>query len=192
MKKIYCLLLSCATLISYNIFADSKKTELSKPEYDVTVEAVIYANHDCVYEAIVNEYDGKTNWWQSDFSSKLLQGKSSRISGSIYEVTIHSFIPISFKTRTLVTRQGEMLLVEYFDGDFIGKGIWLFKDMGEYTKISLQWQTNPGSRYMRILSFFHSSVVNGHIKVMKRGFDRLNQYLAAYRQIQNNIYNKAM
>ncbi len=41
-----------------------------------TGEAVIDANIDNVYKAVIDENDGKTNWWMPHRSSKLLKGDS--------------------------------------------------------------------------------------------------------------------
>ena len=40
-------------------------------QYDTTDEVIINASPDVVYNAVIDEHDGKTNWWAPYFSTKL-------------------------------------------------------------------------------------------------------------------------
>ncbi|MBN2061408.1 MAG: hypothetical protein JW882_13430 [Deltaproteobacteria bacterium] len=61
------------------------------PKYDVTDEAVINAGREVVYQAVVNELEGKTSWCMPHLSSKLLTESSSfNVEAVIDLIWIHS------------------------------------------------------------------------------------------------------
>jgi len=162
--------------VQANLFADDESEGSVATKYDVTEEALIHANPEAVYTAIIDIYDGKTSWWLPDFSSKLCEGDTSGNAGALYKVTIHALCPITFMTKTVETKKNEMLIVDYVDGAFIGQGVWKFENVDGNTKISLRWRTNPGSLFIRMVAPFYP-VAKNHSSVMQAGFRKLDQFL---------------
>src|ERR1700741_4097919 len=96
-------------------------------KYDVIDEAIIKASPSAVYNAIVDVYDGKQNWWLPYVSSVILQGNSSAATDSLSKVTIHGILKIAFITQTIETQANKMIRLQYTKGGFKGEGLWEFK-----------------------------------------------------------------
>jgi ribosome-associated toxin RatA of RatAB toxin-antitoxin module len=144
--------------------------------YDVTDEAIIDASPKIVYNAIIEVYDGKTDWWKPYLSSKIIKGNSSCEIGSIFKVTVHGISPITFVTKTAEFRKNEMIRVNYIGGAFSGEGLWRFEKLGSKTRVVFRWQTNPASLLLRIVAPLYP-VAKSHSSVMKKGFKSLGEYL---------------
>ena len=145
-------------------------------KYDVTDEAIINASPDVVYNAIVDEMDGKTTWWVPYRSMKLFEGDSYSQIGALLESTVHSKFPAKFTTKTVEVKNNEMIRVEYISGSLRGEGLWKFESLDGKTKISYRWQTSPAGLFLRVFSPF-LPVKKSHSNVMKAGFENLNNFL---------------
>jgi ribosome-associated toxin RatA of RatAB toxin-antitoxin module len=163
--------LSCASLGTTTTSQD----ELNMAKYDVTDEAIINASPEVVYNAIINEYDGKTSWWLPYFSSKIREGGSSGTVGGLFDITIHGICPIKFTAKTLETKKNEMLRLDYVQGSFRGIGVWKFENLDGKTKISFRWRMSPAG-WLRIVAPFYP-IVKSHSDVMQKGFIKLNKFL---------------
>ncbi|MFC1973834.1 SRPBCC family protein [Chloroflexota bacterium] len=148
-------------------------------KYDVTDEAIINASPDVVYNAVIDEMDGKTNWWMPYHSTKLCAGDSYGKVGVIHDSTvrIHGKLPIKFTTKTVEVKNNEMIRVDYVDGALRGQGLWEFESLEGKTKLSYRWQTSPSGLLRRILAPI-LPYKKSHSDVMKAGFNNLNRFLA--------------
>ncbi len=145
-------------------------------KYDVVDEAVIEANSLAVYNAIIDVYDGKNNWWMPYVSSIILQGGSSAAPDSLSKVTIHGISKISFVTKTVETLKSEMIRVHYTKGAFRGEGLWEFQQVGNKTTIRFRWRSNPSGLLLNILGLFYP-IAKSHSAVMQKGFKNLKKLL---------------
>jgi ribosome-associated toxin RatA of RatAB toxin-antitoxin module len=145
-------------------------------KYDVIDEAIIDASPGSVYNAVIEVYEGKNNWWMPHLSSRLCKGSSCRDIGSLYNVTVHGIPPITFTTKTVETRTNEMIGVNYIDGAFIGEGLWTFEDLDGKTKMVFRWRTSPNSVLLRMVAPFYP-IAKSHSVVMRSGFKKLKRYL---------------
>ena len=76
-------------------------------EYDVIDEVIINARPEVVYEALLAEYSGKTNWWMPHVETKLCEGRTVDQPGALLEITVHVRMPIRFTTKTIETKKNE-------------------------------------------------------------------------------------
>ena len=76
-------------------------------EYDVIDEAIINARPEVVYEALLAEYSGKTNWWKPHVETKLREGRTVDQLGALLEITVNGKMPIRFTTKTIETKKNE-------------------------------------------------------------------------------------
>jgi ribosome-associated toxin RatA of RatAB toxin-antitoxin module len=145
-------------------------------KYDVTDEAIINASPDVVYNAVIDEYDGKTSWWMPHLSSKLREGNSCSKVGALLDLTVHGKRPIKFTAKTVEAKNNEMIRVNYVEGAFRGEGLWKFESLEGKTKLSFRWRTSPSGLLLRILAPF-LPIEKSHSDVMKAGFNNLNKFL---------------
>jgi uncharacterized protein YndB with AHSA1/START domain len=147
------------------------------PKIDATNGSIIDSLPTEVYEAILNEYAGVTNWWMPDVESKLRGEIPIDREGAIVDITLHLGKRITSKMTATMTKIVEAKSIEYnVAGDIIGTGTWTFEPTDGKTKIQyhLKGKTN------RLLATLASPFVNiekGHSEMMQRGFNALNTHL---------------
>ncbi|MFC2024088.1 hypothetical protein ACFLTJ_00695 [Chloroflexota bacterium] len=144
-------------------------------EYDVIDDAIIYAKPDVVYEALLAEYSGKTNWWVPHVEAKPREGGAVDQPGALIDLTVYHRGTTKFSVKTIETKKNELWHLQYVEGDFRGKGIRKLKAIDGNTKVSYHWHCRP-SRLLRILAPF-INIPRGHSEVMKLGFAGLNEYI---------------
>ena len=145
-------------------------------KYDVTDEAIIDASPEVVYNAIIDEMDGKTSWWLPHRSTKLREGDSYGEVGALLDSTVHGKLPIKFTTKTVEVNKNEMIRVNYVGGALIGEGLWKFESLEGKTKLSYRWRTSPSGLLLRIIAPLLPFEKN-HSDVMKAGFNSLKRNL---------------
>ena len=145
-------------------------------KYDVTDEAIINASPDVVYNAVIDEMDGKTSWWMPHRSTKLREGDSYSKVGALLASTVHGKLPVKFTTKTVEAKNNEMIRVNYVEGAFRGEGLWKFESLEGKTKLSYRWRTSPSGLLLRIMAPF-LPIEKSHSDVMKAGFNNLKKFL---------------
>lgn len=145
-------------------------------KYDVVDETTIKASPSAVYNAIIDVYDGKQNWWMPYVSSVILQGNSSAVSNSLSKVTIHGIATIAFVTKTIETQENEMIRLHYTKGGFKGEGLWEFKQTDNITTVSFRWRANTSGLLLKVIALFYP-LDKGHSAVMQKGFKNLKRLL---------------
>ena len=146
------------------------------PKYDVTDEAIVDASPDVVYDAVVDEMDGKTSWWMPHRSMKLREGDSYGEVGALVDSAVRSRLPTRFTTKTVEVKNNEMIRVHYIEGALRGEGLWKFESFEGKTKLSYRWRTSPSGLLLRILAPF-LPVEKSHSDVTKAGFNNLAKFL---------------
>ena len=146
-------------------------------KYDVTDEAIINASPDVIYNAVIDEMDGKTSWWKPHRSMKLREGDSYGKVGALLDSTIpiHGRLATRFTTETVEVKNNEMIRVHYVGGAFRGEGLWKCESLEGNTKLSYRWRTSP-SGFLRVLAPF-LPVKKSHSHVTEVGFNNLGKYL---------------
>ena len=146
-------------------------------KYDVTDEAIINASPNVVYNAVIDEMDGKTSWWMPHRSHKLREGNSYGKVGTLLESTIHGRLTTKFTTKTVEVKDNEMIHVHYVGGAFRGEGLWKFESSEGKTKLSYRWRTSPSGSFLRIFAPV-LPVKKSHSDVTKKGFENLDNFLS--------------
>jgi len=157
--------------------APEKQSDASPPtatyKYDVTDEAIIDASPSEVYNAFLNEFNGKTNWWQPRLSAKLRQGNSSDEIGAIFDISTGG---LELTAQTVEVKKNEFLRINYIEGPFKGQLLAKLEEFDGKTKISIRWQANTCGALIRFFDLF-INIEKEHSKTMKIGFENLNQFL---------------
>ena len=144
--------------------------------YNVTDEAIIKASPKVVYQAVIDEMDGKTTWWLPHRSLQLREGDSYCQVGALLDSTVHGTFTTRFTTKTVEVKNNEMIRVSYVEGAFRGEGLWRFRSHKGRTMLSYRWQTSPVGWFLQIIGPF-LPVKQSHSKLMQAGFENLNKYL---------------
>lgn len=147
-------------------------------KYDVTDEAVINASPEAVFDAIVDMYAGKVNWWLPHLSSKPRAGATLGEKGAPFDVTVHTMVPVRFTGKTVEIQRPNRLVVHYIGGAFQGEALWTFDKLKDGTNLRLRWQADPLNLMTKVASLF-MAIDKGHSEVMHKGFANLNEYLRA-------------
>jgi uncharacterized protein YndB with AHSA1/START domain len=150
---------------------------MAKYKYDVTDEAIINAEPDIVFNALLAEYEGKTSWWMPHLSAKLQKGDAAGQIGTLIDFTLHGKSPIKFTAKVVEVKKNELIRTQYIEGAFRGEGLWKLEAIEGNTKVSFRWRTNlAGGLLFRIMRLF-INVPKHHSDVMKAGFEGLNEHL---------------
>ena len=145
---------------------------------DVTDEMLIDASPDVVYRAVVDEHDGKTDWWVPHYTMTLRRGASYAEVGTLLDntVRVHGRFPIRFVTRTVEVEPDRAIRVEYIGGAFRGEALWGFEGIDGKTRLSLRWRTTPAGVLRALARFL--PIEKSHSDTMKAGFEGLRGFLA--------------
>ena len=147
---------------------------------DVTDAAIIPASPDAVYQALIAEGDGETDWWAPHHRMRLRRGDSCADVGAIVDntVLVRGRFPIRFVTRTASVVPGEEIRIEYIDGAFRGAAQWSLRAADGGTRVSLRWRTTPAGSLGTMAAIL--PVEKSHSDTMKVGFEKLDAYLARH------------
>ena len=156
----------------------NKPARMPMTKYDVTDEAVVDSSAEKVFNALVEVFDGRVNWWLPHLSSKLRGGVSISEAGTLFDVTVHTLFPLRFTGKTVEVQRPDKLRVQYIGGAFQGEALWTFEAVQGGTRLRLRWQTNPSGLLLKLASVC-VPIGKGHSQVMQKGFARLNEHLGA-------------
>lgn len=147
-------------------------------KFDVTDTAVFDASPETIFNAVVDVFDGRDNWWLPHLSSKLRTGSSCREIGTVFDVTVHLMLPVRFTGKTIEVHSPDKLHVQYIRGAFQGDAFWTFEKLKSGTQLCLRWQTSPSGLLLKLASLC-IAMDKGHSQVMQKGFANLTQHLGA-------------
>ncbi len=150
---------------------------MQKTKFNSFDEALINADLHTVYEAMFLEFSGNKRWWKHLWESELVNDKPINEPGGSIQITVHDLVDIHFSARTVSIVEKEQADIEFFAGDLVGYGTWLWKSEGDKTRVSFEWHASPNSLKLRIASYI-VNVEKIHSRVIDGGFRALNQYLA--------------
>jgi len=118
--------------------------------YDLIDEAVIDADHDTVWDSLIEELRGAGRWWVPHNTFAPLSGSPDRVGGTV-RVTVHlrgadrTGPTLKFVSRTLVCEPGRLLGVEYVHGVFRGPSEFVLDplDGGRRTRLGMHFRARP-------------------------------------------------
>jgi hypothetical protein len=154
---------------------------------DVVDEAVVDADQSRVFKALIDEANGRTNWWIPYWQAKPRDEKGFGEKGSAIDIMTHrggtqksDARGAKFSARITEVIEGRLLKVDFFEGDFLGNGEWNFEPMNGRTKVRYRWNVVPHRWAYRFLApFFKERMGKMHSDIMQEGFKGLNRYLTA-------------
>jgi uncharacterized protein YndB with AHSA1/START domain len=146
------------------------------PEWDLVDEAVIAAPPDRVFRALVDYCAGKADWWKPHLRARMRGDVPPDEVGGVIDVRVGRLGLTRFANRTLEVVPGSLLRLAYIEGAFAGEGTWRFEPDAGGTRLSLRWNTRPGTRLMRVASRL-MDVSKVHRKVMVAGFAAIRRHL---------------
>lgn len=149
-------------------------------EIELVDEAIIDAGPAVVYQALVDELTGKTDWWSPHLEARPRGETPASQAGAIVDITVHIIGTPRFTAKTIEARENEMLRLQYVEGDFEGEGIWTFEPVGERTRVRFRWHVQPQRWLTRMLATLLAPFMDigkMHSDVMKLGFEGLNRYV---------------
>jgi len=101
----------------------NKPARMPMTKYDVTDEAVVDSSAEKVFNALVEVFDGRVNWWLPHLSSKLRGGVSiSEAAGTLFDVTVHTLFPCDSRGRPSKSKGPTNCGFNYIGGAFQGRG----------------------------------------------------------------------
>ncbi len=156
------------------------------PKIDVTDEAVINAPPTVVYNAILNEYAGATNWWTPHLEGKLRGNKPVDCEGAICDITGKSHgITARFSVKVTKVEQNKSIELE-LTGDFLGSEKWTFEPSGiGKTNVKLRYIGRTNRLLFSVLSPFVSPG-KVHSETIQIGLKACNSYLCKNEQVNKN------
>lgn len=145
---------------------------------DVRDEAIIDAEPDEVFNALIDEGDGRTNWWAPHHTMRLIAGKSCTEVGAVVDntVMVRGRFPIKFTTRTVSVVPNDEIRIEYTGGAFRGAAQWKLESTTGGTRLRLRWCTTPAGRLGALAPFL--PIEKSHSDTMAVGFQNLGEYVA--------------
>jgi hypothetical protein len=145
-------------------------------KYDILDEAIIDAEPAVVYNALIEETEGKTNWWMPYVSLTMRSGDSADQVGAVFEITVNRKPPAKFIARVVEVKKDELMRCQFIEGAVRGEGLWKLEPKDGKTKLSYRWRASPAGLLLRILAPL-INMPKGHSDVMQACFKQLNEHL---------------
>jgi len=146
--------------------------------YDISDEIVIDAEPEEVFRALVDEMDGRSQLWEPARTNALREGRSFGDVGSVVHSTIkvHGRWPVRFTTVTVEVTEAEMIHLDYVGGSFTGEGLWRLERVGDTTRLSYRWRTEP-TGLLRLLALVlpiaasHSTATRAELEKLRAALE---------------------
>jgi hypothetical protein len=148
------------------------------PRIDAIDEVIINSSPMGVYEALLNEVSGVTDWWMPYMKFKLRGDIPIDHEGAIYDAIISPTSRMNVKFSAKITRIVEgKLIEEEVSGCFIGTASWTFEQVDGKTKAQHRFNARTNGIVYSIFAPFVNYEKN-HRDIMQKGFKALNSYLS--------------
>ena len=147
------------------------------PQWDVVDEAIIDADVTGVFRTI-RDVNNWSKWWMPRLEARIRGTETIAEVGVQFDVAAYGIKKGTFAVRVTEIVENERMSVEYFEGDFLGKGEWSFEPVDGKTRVRLRWMARSNNLLITLLSPF-ISVPKVHSNIMKFGFQGLNKYLTS-------------
>jgi hypothetical protein len=145
-------------------------------EIDVVDRAIIDADPSTVYEALLDEVRGSTDWWVPYWQAKPRGNKPVGQVGTVIDITVRHGGTTRLTAKATEIVEYKSMRLEFIGGDFVGEGEWSFEPANGGTEISLRWKVRPNRLLTKLVSRF-LDIGKLHSEVMQAGFKGLNEYL---------------
>ena len=151
--------------------------------YDVQDEAVLDGTPEQIVQALVDESQGRSSWWQPQMRMRQVGDLPITEIGGLIEFVVWSRVRLGrdretsrFTARVVGKDGGRELTLRVFDGDFRGVESWTFDPVDDcHTRVALHWSMKPHGR-IRLLARF-VDVGAAHSKVVQEGLGAVGAYV---------------
>ena len=103
---------------------------------------------------ILSDAESLPRWWPSVYLEvrQLAAGDATGV-GKRVALYTKGWLPYTLRWNFVVTETTQDGFTLVADGDFVGRGIWTFRQAGAYTMLTYDWQIEANKPLLRYLSF---------------------------------------
>ncbi len=144
---------------------------------DVTDEVFLNFDTHTVFQALMDEYRGKSHWWMPHVKIGPIEGPPFGEPGG----KIHAWPKVPGKPQYIMEAaeiEEDSLIRVSFEGAFIGEGTWNLLPENGGTRLSYRWIAEPSEIMFKLTApFFNAGKI--HSNIMEKIFESLKRYLEA-------------
>jgi hypothetical protein len=156
---------------------------MASNEYHFTTHWQVQATAQEVYEILANAPD-LTRWWPSVYLDvQEVQPGNSQGVGKVISLYTKGWLPYTLRWQFRVTEANPPygFSLEAW-GDFVGRGVWTFEQVGEWLNITYDWRIRADKPLLRSLSFILKPIfAANHHWAMAKGEESLRLELGRRR-----------
>lgn len=145
--------------------------------YDITDSLIIKAERNQIYQAVINEIEGKTTWSFPYLKFIQVDGFPCEDIGSQRWLTVRLLGRPKMLTKTECIVVGEKISVLYIEGDCIGTGNFEFNSIDAITEVTFRWSTTTNSLLFHIMAYIFP-VALAHSLLVKLVLRNLSKFVA--------------
>ncbi len=147
----------------------------SSSTYHFITNWQVNASPAAVYDIITNSGQ-LTRWWPAVYLDlKILENGDKNGVGKFVELYTKGWLPYTLRWKFIVksTNKPHGLEIEAI-GDFVGRGIWSFKENNIGTEITYDWKIEAKKPFLRKLSWLLKPIfAANHLWAMQKGLESL-------------------
>ncbi len=133
---------------------------------------------------IMADVPSLVRWWPSVYLAvhEVAAGNAQGV-GKVIDLDTKGWLPYTLRWRLRVTEvdDGQRIALEA-EGDFVGRGIWTFAQVGAWVHVTYDWKVRAEKRVVRRLSWLLKPVFSAnHRWAMAKGEESLRLELARRR-----------
>jgi hypothetical protein len=121
---------------------------------------------------VLEDVEGLTRWWPSVYLASIVEDKGgAKGIGKRIRLLTRGWLPYQLRwTLVVVESESPTRFVIEAEGDFVGRGVWSLKQVGEQAEITFDWQVRANKPLLRMLSFALKPLFEAnHRWAMKQG-----------------------
>lgn len=143
------------------------------PEYNAKAEAIINADVNIVFNAILDANNFRR--WMPDAEMHIMGEEKILQKGSEARVL---FGTLNWTEKVVDIVTNKSIQIEYLEGDLQGKYEYTFEPIDGKTKLKINLKVKPTTFLLKIISFLMPKTASKlHSGTLLRGFKGLNEYL---------------
>lgn len=125
---------------------------------------------------LLGNTEGLSRWWPSVYlGAKVLKPGDAHGVGQVAELHTKGWLPYTLRWRlTVLVPPSPVGFTIAADGDFVGRGIWTFRQEGEWVAVTYDWRIRADKPVLKWLSFLLKPLFRwNHRWAMRKGEESL-------------------